>query len=117
MAKHDDHIIIGLFKEIEDKEKYPSLYDEIGFPMEPKIKDAVLRYMMRSSEIARALTTVKDVIDPDSGWRCSPLKLISDGKYEWRSDLPHYVEKYDLRLPEEFVAHILDSEREKEANK
>jgi len=33
---------------------------------------------------------------------------MSDGKYQWRSDIIYYVEKYDLELPEEFVNYVLE---------
>ncbi len=32
---------------------------------------------------------------------------MSDGKYEWRSDVIYYVDKYDMELPDEFIQHVL----------
>ena len=32
-----------------------------------------------------------------------------DGVYEWGEDLAYYVEKYNIRLPQDFVDHILAS--------
>ena len=30
---------------------------------------------------------------------------LTDGKYGWRSDVTYYVEKYNMKLPQEFVDH------------
>ena len=32
---------------------------------------------------------------------------MTDGEYSWLSDLAYYVEKYNLRLPEEFEGKVL----------
>ena len=35
------------------------------------------------------------------------LVHFSDGEYAWTSDLPYYVEKYNLKLPDDFIEHVL----------
>lgn len=37
------------------------------------------------------------------GERCG----MTDGEYSWNSVLPYYVEKYNLRLPEDFERKVL----------
>lgn len=32
---------------------------------------------------------------------------LTDGTYDWPSGLAHYVEVHDVRLPDDFVAHVL----------
>jgi len=32
---------------------------------------------------------------------------MNDGKYTWRSDVIYYFEKYNLKLPDEFVKEVL----------
>ena len=34
-------------------------------------------------------------------------RTLCDREYEWPSDLVYYVEKYNLRLPDDFEDHIL----------
>ncbi len=33
---------------------------------------------------------------------------MTDGEYSWNSVLPYYVEKYNLRLPEQFEKKVLN---------
>ncbi len=35
------------------------------------------------------------------------MTFVNDGVYSWCSDLAYYVEKYNLRLPDEFIKHAL----------
>lgn len=48
---------------------------------------------------------VSDVLDPSSTVPLVP-HLYTDGTYLWRLDVAHYVEKYHLRLPLDFVRHM-----------
>ena len=61
--------------------------------------------MKKGKVIAVAPAIVRDVLNPDV--RLPELFLMSDGKYEWRSDVIYYVEKYDMALPDEFIQHVL----------
>ena len=36
------------------------------------------------------------------------LVYMDDGEYSWSSKLPYYVEKYNLKLPEDFERHVLE---------
>ena len=67
-------------------------------------KEKVVQYT-RSEVIAAAPANVRDVLNPEV--KIPELLLMSDGKYQWRSDIIYYVEKYDLELPEEFVNYVL----------
>lgn len=33
--------------------------------------------------------------------------MYNDGEYAWRSDIIYYVEKYNMRLEEDFVNKVL----------
>ena len=35
------------------------------------------------------------------------LCMYNDGEYAWRSDIIYYVEKYNMRLEEDFVNKVL----------
>ena len=96
-------IIIGQTYELDRDKNYPSIMDLINKPITEKKK--VLEYMKKGEIIAVAPAIIKDVINPEI--RLPELFLMSDGKYEWRSDVIYYVEKYDMALPDEFVQHVL----------
>ena len=34
----------------------------------------------------------------------------TDGVYSWPTDLAYYVERYHLRLPDDFVAHVMSKQ-------
>jgi len=97
-------ILIGEIQELLKNDKYPSIKTLINKPMEEKEK--VVQYMKRSEVIAAAPAIVRDVLNPEV--KIPELLLMSDGKYQWRSDIIYYVEKYDLELPEEFVNYVLE---------
>ena len=96
-------IIIGQTCELDKDSQYPSINELINKPIKEKKK--VIEYMRKSKVIAVAPAIVRDVIHPEI--KIPELFLMSDGKYEWRSDIIYYVEKYDMELPEEFVQHVL----------
>jgi len=95
-------ILIGEIQELLKNDKYPSIKTLIHKPM--KEKEQVIEYMKKSKVIAAAPAIVRDVLNPEI--KIPELLLMSDGKYQWRSDIIYYVEKYDLELPEEFVRHV-----------
>ena len=35
---------------------------------------------------------------------------LTDGEYHWRSDITYYVEKYNMRLPQEFIERAVAEE-------
>lgn len=96
-------IIIGQTCELDKDSKYPSIKDLINKPIEEKEK--VIKYMKKCKVIAVAPAIVRDILNPNN--KIAELCLMSDGEYEWRSDIIYYVEKYDMGLPEEFIQHVL----------
>lgn len=96
-------IIIGETRETDNDDNFPSITELINKPM--KDKDKIIDYMKKCDVIAVAPGTLIDVIDNST--RISKVALMTDGKYEWRSDLIYYVEKYDMELPAEFIQHVL----------
>lgn len=47
---------------------------------------------------------VEDVLAP--GHLIGSPHILTDGVWAWPGDLAHYVEKYHVRLPAEFVTHM-----------
>lgn len=94
---------IGQTYELDKDSKYPSIKELINKPI--KEKEKIIRYMKKCNIIAVAPAIVRDILNPNN--KIAELCLMSDGKYEWRSDVIYYVEKYDMELPEEFIKHVL----------
>lgn len=97
-------IEIGQIREIYKDDKYPSIKDLINKPIKEKKK--VIEYMKKCKIEAVAPAIITDLINPEI--KFAELYLMTDGKYEWRSDVIYYVEKYDMELPEEFIQHVLN---------
>ena len=97
-------IIIGKIKEIYNENDVPSIKDLIcDKPIVDKEK--ILKYLRSGTRGAVAAGYAKDVLTGDKidGELC----CYTDGKYAWRSDTVYYFEKYNIKLPEEFIKHAL----------
>lgn len=106
---------IGLYKELiesfdpELAQGYPSMVD--NFSNDPySDKNTIIHYLLNGGR--DCVITGAKAIDVFTG---RPTKLFDngrdDGVYEWDVSLAHYVEEYNLRLPEDFVKHILDQQK------
>ena len=93
-------IFIGQFKE-RFGESYPSIHDLISEePIEKK--EAVLSHLINAPVVAAAPCIACDVITGEyiSG---GSLLAYCDGEYHWQSDLIHYFEKHNFKLPQDFI--------------
>jgi len=94
---------IGMFKEIDATESI-SIQDLISDePIAGKSK--VLSYLKSRPVSAAAPAVLIDVITGESIQ--SALTSHNDGVYWWRSDVIYYFEEYNLKLPDEFIEHVL----------
>lgn len=91
----------GYFKEMNhSEEKDPSILDYINNKIEDKTK--ICKYLSEGVVLAACGEVVEDVLNPDNGIIGSP-DAVTDGEWLWPADLVYYVEKYNLKLPDEFV--------------
>lgn len=99
-------IIIGKYAEFAPDMGFPSIKDH--FQKEPyKSKAAVLKYL-NSGNVH--MVSASKIVDVFSGENTNiELVFMNDGKYSWSSKIPYYVDKYNLRLPEDFEKHILNN--------
>jgi hypothetical protein len=96
-------IVLGKFKEIYNTDGLPRLSDNIGHPNEHK--KLVLDYMRTFKSTSASPAKIKDVI---SGQEIDlPLECKTDGVYGWRTDFMYYIEKYDLKIPNDFVEYVI----------
>jgi len=91
---------IGRFRELgyEHLPDSPSLRDACG-KRTPNDKDKVVRYLRSAVVFIFSPGVVDDCFD---GSYAGSMSLLTDGTYAWPGSLAHYVERYDVVLPEEF---------------
>ena len=101
-------LIIGKFKEA-----YQRAYRDINLPYIKDMisaeaiegKKKVLDYLKSAEIVAVSPSIPRDII---TGERIpGDFCYYSDGKYSWRSDTIYYFERYNLRLEDEFIQHVL----------
>lgn len=97
--------------------KFLCMYDEFGkgmglpkmseffLDMPYKGKEAVVNYLKNGRKTYAAPGTATDVYTGE----VIPIEKcgMTDGEYSWSSSLYHYVEKYNLMLPKEFILKVL----------
>lgn len=100
-------MIIGKIKEIYKDRSIPSIYDLIqDEPIAQKNK--VLEYLKNGKVEAYAPGRLKDII---SGEKIEgDICCYTDGIYEWRSDTIYYFDKYNLKLEDQFILHVLKND-------
>ena len=97
---------IGQIKEIYG-DGYPSLRELISdVPFENK--ENVLHHMKNAQVTAAAAGVFRDILTGE----VIPAEALclTDGEYYWRSDIAYYVERYNMRLPQEFIEHAVAEE-------
>ena len=101
-------IPVGFFHELSDdpdeQRALPSLRAAISEAAQEN-EEKIVAYLRGGICLGARGCYVEDVLDPTSRL---PLVAHSytDGTYLWRLDIAHYVEKYHLRLPPEFIRHM-----------
>jgi hypothetical protein len=101
-------IPVGFYRELTDdpaeSQTLPRITDALS--MSPQgSEEKIVAYLRNGVCVGARGGFVQDVLDPSSS---VPLHahLYTDGKYLWALDIAHYVEKYHLRLPSDFIAHM-----------
>lgn len=67
-------------------------------------KDHVVAYLRAGITFVMSPGRDQDVLDPSK--RAGSASIATDGVYVWPRTLAHYVETYDVALPEEFERHM-----------
>jgi hypothetical protein len=95
---------LGYFRELaEGGPEDPSLADAVADT--PQQHESELAAFLRAgSVLATTSKWVSDVLSGDPA-PVAQLETRTDGDWFWPADLAYYVERYHVRLPDEFVAH------------
>lgn len=96
---------IGFFSEHHGKD-YPNFQST---PNDIPNKMKILTYMRNCKVIAAAPGIMKDIF---TGKRIpGEMLAYSDGKYYWGAEAIYYFEKYNLKLPDDFLSEIINTEK------
>lgn len=97
-------LALGFFHEMtSEAREEDSIHDALGRAAYPD-KQQLLTYLRTAPTLIAYFTMTHDELDatrPELG----PLILRTDDMWVWRSDLAHYVDRYDVALPDEFLDH------------
>ena len=97
-------IFIGSYDEITPNKGYPLMKNSMNDKKYPS-QDLIVSYLKRGKMVMAAAGVSKpdvftgDAINVENG-------IQSDDMYAWSTDLPYYVEKYNVKLPDDFEQHI-----------
>ena len=98
----EKRIEIGTFRELNGNDYYPK-FESLKLPADKKEK--VLYYILNAPHIAESPGMAVDAFTKER--LHMPISLQGDDICIWRSDIAYYFEKYDLKLPDEFIEHVL----------
>lgn len=67
-------------------------------------KTKVIEYLEKGMDIGCCPKECLDVFDGE--FIDMSFSIKTDGEFNWRSDLQHYVKKYNIELPKKFINKI-----------
>lgn len=88
------------YRELYPKWDYPFMRDNLASSRYPH-----LNYLLGGKVVLTQLSRNRDVFSGDL--IDGEIAILTDGDYYWFNQLAYYVDKYNLKLPEAFVKHIL----------
>lgn len=99
-------IVLGRYREFGAGDDAPSLLHDLHAPPHPD-KERILRYMEHGHIHMVSPGFVTDVVTGEITRKRAAH--LNDGVYSWTTGLIYHVAAYDLRLPDDFIRHILSS--------
>lgn len=102
-------IFLGHYKEFgaSDAPSMQDFFEENPYPG----KEKIVNFLQTQGQVGAV--AVKMPVDLFTGKRIpGELFFKKYDRFSWSSDLAYYVEKYNLRLPEEFEEMVLQQGRE-----
>jgi len=69
----------------------------------PDVED-IARYLHSGHAIFDTMGAERDIVTDDR-WILGAASLLTDGVWVWRVDLAHYVRRYGVTLPGDFLEH------------
>lgn len=73
------------------------------FASDPELSKRVFEYMNNANVLIEFISPTPDPFNPEDLVR---NVIYSDGDYVWDGIIMHWIEKYRVRLPNEFLEHV-----------
>jgi hypothetical protein len=101
---------VGFFREFyPNHPSLPWLREQVG-TRRIRSEAQIVAYLRSGHMLAGVMEGMLDIFDGTSfpeGSGCS--SFLTDGTWVWRNDLSHYVERYHVQMPDEFVRHLVEA--------
>jgi hypothetical protein len=101
---------VGFFREFyPDHSSLPWLREQIG-TRRIRSESKIVEYLRSGHLLSAVMEGMLDTFDGTpfpEGSGCS--SLLTDGTWLWRRDLAHYVERYHVEVPDDFVLALVES--------
>jgi hypothetical protein len=99
---------VGFFRELSyGDDNGLSLRESINsFPQENEDKTA--KYLKNGVLFIACFGVTHDILDESSDFTTEP-HILTDGTWAWFNELSYYVEKYHVKLPDDFLVHMESS--------
>jgi hypothetical protein len=99
---------VGFFADLQHGSADDHSLAELIGRLDEDTADSMAKYLSAGTVILPTLgSRCVDVLS-DTKDDIGPLAICSDGDWAWPSDLPFFVAKYHVGLPQEFVEHARD---------
>lgn len=99
---------ISEVKEFSNRSDYSDLHTMINFPI--KNKYDILKFLKSFSPVATMTHGIKDYLDDNQNINES-LQLFNSDSWFWTNEMVYHFEKYNLKLNDDFINHILNQIR------
>jgi hypothetical protein len=99
--------VVGVFRELTRNRSgtnLPSIYASKD-ALSRKDAGIIAAYLRCGVPVFDVMEATQDPFDSEVFVSGGP-SLRSDGTWVWREDLIHYIERYRVDLPTEFIAHV-----------
>ena len=98
---------VGFFRELHKEPGLPSIREAVRSWRHPD-EDRIVAYLEAGVCLAACGGVQHDVLDSSAKGVTSP-DMVTDGVWLWPGELPYYVAKHGVAVPEEFVAHMREN--------
>jgi hypothetical protein len=96
---------VGYFRELPHGDPESAALRESVGAASLENESTILAYLTNGNVLATSPMLLHDALDA-GGKPIGTLQILTDGTWEWPSDLAHYVRTHHARLPADFVRHM-----------
>ncbi len=98
----------GFFKELRHGDENGISLKDLVNKNASMNEEKQVNYLKKGTVFIACAGIVKDVLNEKDGIIGSP-HILTDGVWAWPADLIYYVEKYHIKIPDDFAKHMMDN--------